>query len=134
MKVLPCITGIKVYFSDGEAETNGETDLEDVYEFMLAPGERIVQVVIGYGYMIDRIGFVANTGQRYGPYGGAGGNTCTEKPPGGSYGYLVSIAGHVVKAEDKLGINNLEFCWALRTLPEKASSPPPVKATVTICQ
>ncbi len=68
------MTGLKIRYSDGRNTEHGEFTFEEKYSFDIEPGERIKTVLVGSGWLIDRLGFTTDSGTKYGPYGGPGGN------------------------------------------------------------
>ncbi|KAI8779151.1 kelch-like protein 1 [Biomphalaria glabrata] len=85
--------------------------LTEHYFVELEPEEFIIKVVVGSGYLIDRLGFETNLGRVCGPFGGIGGGKNTEKAPDGSFSYLFDINCDSVTAQGSDAIHNLILRW-----------------------
>lgn len=108
----PVLGGLSVHFSNGTECIHGQTDCPDVHEFHLDPDERINQISVNCGYLIDKLTFHTTKNRQFGPYGGPGGgegSTCP--PPGGKCGHLVGVSGSVVNSQDSLALTRLKFIW-----------------------
>lgn len=105
-------TGLSVYFSNGRSDTHGQTDCPDVHEFHLEPDERINEINVNFGFLIDKLTFHTTKNRRFGPYGGPGGGQgSTHPPPGGKFGHLVGLAGSLVYDQGAYAITRLTFLW-----------------------
>uniref|UniRef100_A0A0B7AN37 BTB domain-containing protein n=1 Tax=Arion vulgaris TaxID=1028688 RepID=A0A0B7AN37_9EUPU len=77
----------------------------------LEPDEFIIKVVLGSGYLIDRLGFETSRGRVFGPFGGPGGSDRTELAPSGALSYLFDINCDSVITQGSEAIFNLMFRW-----------------------
>ena len=87
-------------------------------EFHLEENEKIVDVEVCYGKMINMLTFWTNkkddnSEQRcYGPYGDDfGSRECHWEVPEGSCGFLAGVAGAVVNSQEATVITRLQFAW-----------------------
>lgn len=113
------VGGLKVSYrssipDDGPREdyVRGRIETQREHRFLeLEPNEYIVKVVIGAGWLIDRLGFVTNTGRTWGPFGGPGGSEYTECAPEGVLSYLWDINCDTVRTQGEDAIHNLNLRW-----------------------
>ncbi|CAL1536706.1 unnamed protein product, partial [Lymnaea stagnalis] len=77
----------------------------------MEPNELIVEVVIGSGYLIDRLSFKTNLGRKYGPFGGPGGREHIETTPRGTFSYLFDINCDSLTTQGSDAIFNLMLRW-----------------------
>ena len=86
---------------------------EDYFCATFEPGEYVVKVMVNSGYLIDRLGFVTNSGRELGPYGGPGGGEHTEVAPEGGQAYLYDINCGETITQGLPAIYNLMFRWII---------------------
>jgi hypothetical protein len=78
----------------------------------LEPDELIIKVVVGSGFLIDRLGFETNKGRVLGPFGGPGGSEYIESiTPDDELSYLLDINYQTVITYRTGAIFNLMLRW-----------------------
>ncbi|XP_013065879.2 actin-binding protein IPP-like [Biomphalaria glabrata] len=75
------------------------------------PHELITKVIIGSGWLVDRLGFETNLGRTYGPYGGPGGSHYEEVALSSPFSYLYDINCESTKTQGTDAIFNLMLRW-----------------------
>ena len=112
----PVLGGLKAFYSNGDSVMHGGQSATKQYEFHIGKDERITNIEVQSGWMIDNLTFFTNKknsngeAYKYGPYGGPGGSAHKEAPPG-RFGYLAYIKGSVVHSQGTEGITKLQFVW-----------------------
>lgn len=78
----------------------------------LAKSEVIVKIIVRYGWVINCLTVVTNSGRSLGPFGGdVGGKVNVAEPPKDSKGFLHSFSGAEVKSQGCLIITSLGINW-----------------------
>ncbi len=118
--------GLKIRYSDGKKTEHGEFSFEETYSFDIKPGERITTVLVGSGWLVDRLGFTTNTGEKFGPYGGPGGS---EKIVGDGLPenrFLSYVKGGIAHTQSEDAIVDLCLVFHYYNLkPDEKIHPPP---------
>lgn len=112
------IGGLSIFYrnplsndDDVEYTIGGSEGSVESHQFELEPNEFIIKVVIGSGYLIDRLGFTTNLGRNYGPFGGPGGSEKQEKAPFEMKSYLYDINCSRTVTQGSDAIYNLMLRW-----------------------
>ncbi|CAL4240635.1 unnamed protein product, partial [Meganyctiphanes norvegica] len=104
------VGGLGLFFSDGNKKMYGNQETQETYEFNINPEERIVKIEASSGWMVDCLSFITNTGNKYGPYGGDGGDKKVFSAPN-SFGFLTGFVGTVVHTQESEAITFLQPIW-----------------------
>ena len=106
------ICGIQLFYSNGATSVYGTHDTDDVEEFHLEEGERIVKATVGSAWALTFFTFDTSKGRKLGPLGDNswGHDVFTEES--GPYGFLAYMRGSVADANDgKLRIVKFSLMW-----------------------
>ena len=85
---------------------------DKIHQVSLEHNERIVDVELQTGWLIDRITFVSDQGRRFGPFGGNGGAARQiMKPSRDQNGFLKYIKGCVGHSQGGTVICQFQLVW-----------------------
>jgi hypothetical protein len=110
-----CHKGIHLEYSSGQVVQLGQDSFpgeSNVYSFQLEANERIVGATIRAGWMLDALTFVTNRNNRFGPYGGTGGNEYVYNYSNNESCYLAGVQCRVDIAEQVSCIRHFKLVWA----------------------
>ena len=128
IQYVSCITtGLEVFYNGVGTGIHGGND-GILKEFTLKPGEFITSSEIFSGLLIDSLTFRTNKGNKYGPYGGDGGEQRIQKPAEAlkleeNQVCLAYFKGAMLSTEGQLAIVNLTYVWAYEGNPDKEEIP-----------
>lgn len=114
IKGLDVVAGLEMTYNNGKTIFHGGKEPSwKTYDFKVGFGEKIIKVVMRFGYVVDSLEFHSNMGHKWGPYGGRGGYECKEIicQPQISKGFLGTISGSVVKSQGYDLIRYVSFVW-----------------------
>jgi hypothetical protein len=108
----PVVAGIQVRFTNGQAATFGGTFPKEIHEFVMQPDEKLTQVQLYLGTVVEGLTFTSNKGRVFGPYGGTTGASIIERPNSGTGG-LAWFSGTIVQSLGGKCFTDVKFTWEL---------------------